>query len=81
MGIVSSSSNLFGENLLIFINGVAYDVLFTCQMNINTVLYFNDINSEIKIQKNNKEMKGDEITITRKLSKIFMITCSGQVRK
>ena len=51
-------------------------------MNINTVLYFNDINGKIKIKKNNnKEMKWDEITITRKFSKIFMITCSDQVRK
>ena len=51
-------------------------------MNINIVLYFNDINGTIKnTKKNNKEMKCDEITITRKFSKIFMITCSDQVRK
>ena len=30
------------------VNCVAYDVSFMCQMNINTLLYFNDINGEMK---------------------------------
>ena len=51
-------------------------------MNINTVLYFNDINSEMKnTKKDNKEMKWDEITITQKFIKKSMITYSDQVRK
>ena len=66
-----------------FINCAAYDVLFTCQMNINTVLYFNDIHGKMKntTKKDNKEMKWDEITMIRKFSKIFMIIYSDQVRK
>ena len=52
-------------------------------MNINTVIYFNDIHGKIKKKKkkHNKEMKRDEITMTRKFSKIFMITYSDQVGK
>ena len=45
MGIVCSGSNLFCEILLVLLTA-----LFTCQRNINTVLYFNDIHARYELR-------------------------------